>query len=361
RRHARSARRAVSLDALDAAARLARARGRAVLRADGWTFVTAEPSAALLARGRSLVRLDARGRPARRFTGDPLAAIADFLAEHACTTGALAGDPAPRVIGYLAYDLARVVGELHLPGGAAPAGDVADVWLAAYPAVARWAPGAREPELVGEPAWRDALARPAPPALAPSLAGFVHDDDASHHMARRARADDHLAAGELDRLFLARRMVAPIAAPGEPLAVYRALAPLPWHALLDTGASHVIAGGTQRLPAGDLRAHFPAESVTGAPRPRAMQLIDELERVRRGAFAGAFGHFGPTGGALAVTTRAGVITRDELRVYTGAMIEAPDTGREQPDDPEAAELAAWAAALAALGAGRARPPRRPAR
>src|SRR5690606_41205772 len=39
------------------------------------------------------------------------------------------------------------------------------------------------------------------------------------------------------------------------------------------------------------RACFPAGTVTGAPKIRAMQIIDELEPVRRGPYAGAVGYF----------------------------------------------------------------------
>lgn len=93
-----------------------------------------------------------------------------------------------------------------------------------------------------------------------------------------------------------------------------------------------------------------------------MQLVDELERVRRGAYAGVFGAFGPTGSQLAVSQRAGVLTRDDLRVYAGAMIDAASALAAAPPpthDPAAAEVAAWTAALAQLTAARARPPREP--
>src|SRR5437868_9553677 len=54
-----------------------------------------------------------------------------------------------------------------------------------------------------------------------------------------------------------------------------------------------------------LRATFPAGTTTGAPKVRAMEIIDELEPVRRGPYAGAVGYIG--GGAqrmdLAITIR----------------------------------------------------------
>src|ERR1700690_3581855 len=95
-------------DPLDAAARLAGRRGRVLLHSarddDGlgtWSFLAAEPSATLIARGRSIVELDADGRPARRFTADPFDAAEAFLAAHGCVLGGPQGDaPEPRVIGF---------------------------------------------------------------------------------------------------------------------------------------------------------------------------------------------------------------------------------------------------------------------
>src|SRR4029077_7175229 len=65
-----------------------------------------------------------------------------------------------------------------------------------------------------------------------------------------------------------------------------------------------------------LRATFPGGSITGAPKIRAMQIIDELEPPRRGPYCGAFGFFG-TGGTfeLAIAIRIGVIVGDELRIH----------------------------------------------
>src|SRR6185503_12429436 len=84
----------VLLSPLAAASRLTGRRGRVLLHSardddglGGWSFAAAEPTATLIARGHSLVRLDADGRPAKRFTGDPFAAAEAFLAEHDCTLG----------------------------------------------------------------------------------------------------------------------------------------------------------------------------------------------------------------------------------------------------------------------------------
>ena len=129
--------------AIAAAARLAGRRGRVLLDSarddDGlgtWSFAAAEPRATLIARGRSIVRLDEHGKPAKRFTADPFEAAEQFLAEFGCTLENRGdGPPEPRVIGYFGYDLARVVEQL--PGGPTLGQDVPDLWLGAYDAVAR--------------------------------------------------------------------------------------------------------------------------------------------------------------------------------------------------------------------------------
>ena len=97
-----------------------------------------------------------------------------------------------------------------------------------------------------------------------------------------------------------------------------------------------------------LRATFPGGSITGAPKIRAMQIIDELEPARRGPYCGAIGWLGEGGAfALAIAIRVVTLTGDELRLHVGGGIVA--------DSDPAAELAetedkaaGWRAALARL-------------
>ncbi len=71
-----------------------------------------------------------------------------------------------------------------------------------------------------------------------------------------------------------------------------------------------------------LRATFPAGTMTGAPKVRAMEIIDELEPERRGAYAGAVGYIAAGGGRmdLAITIRTVVIADGVASVQTGAGI-----------------------------------------
>jgi len=71
------------------------------------------------------------------------------------------------------------------------------------------------------------------------------------------------------------------------------------------------------------RSCFPAGTVTGAPKVRAMEIIDELEPVKRGPYAGAVGYFGYSGNTdTCITIRTIVIKDSKLYVQAGAGIVA---------------------------------------
>jgi anthranilate synthase component I len=79
------------------------------------------------------------------------------------------------------------------------------------------------------------------------------------------------------------------------------------------------------------RACFPAGTVSGAPKIRAMQIIDELEPTRRGVYAGAVGYFAYGGLAMdtAIAIRTIVVQDGVAYVQAGAGIVADsDPGRE---------------------------------
>ena len=72
-----------------------------------------------------------------------------------------------------------------------------------------------------------------------------------------------------------------------------------------------------------LRACFPAGTVSGAPKIRAMQIIAELERDRRGPYAGAVGYFDFSGNMdTAITIRTIVVKDGVAYVQAGAGIVA---------------------------------------
>ena len=72
-----------------------------------------------------------------------------------------------------------------------------------------------------------------------------------------------------------------------------------------------------------LAASFPAGTLSGAPKVRAMQIIDELEPVRRGIYGGAVGYLGWDGTMdMAIAIRTAVIRQGTLHVQAGAGIVA---------------------------------------
>ena len=93
---------------------------------------------------------------------------------------------------------------------------------------------------------------------------------------------------------------------------------------------HIVSNVTGQLRDGlsamdVLRATFPAGTVSGAPKVRAMEIIDELEPVKRGVYAGAVGYLGwggSTGGNMdtAIAIRTAVIKDGELHIQAGAGV-----------------------------------------
>ncbi len=72
-----------------------------------------------------------------------------------------------------------------------------------------------------------------------------------------------------------------------------------------------------------LRATFPAGTVSGSPKVRAMEIIDELEPTKRGVYAGAVGYLGFNGDMdLAIAIRTAVVKNQTLYVQAGAGIVA---------------------------------------
>ena len=114
---------------------------------------------------------------------------------------------------------------------------------------------------------------------------------------------------------------------------------------------HIVSGVRGRLAPGadafDLfAATFPAGTLVGAPKVRAMQIIDELEPVRRGLYGGTAGYFGQRGAMdQAITIRTVVFNGDEYSYQAGAGIVA-DSNPEAEHDEVLAKSAVLRRALA---------------
>jgi anthranilate synthase component 1 len=86
---------------------------------------------------------------------------------------------------------------------------------------------------------------------------------------------------------------------------------------------HIVSNVEGRLKGGldaidVLRASFPAGTVTGAPKVRAMQIIDEVEPHKRGSYGGAIGYLGFTGDLdTAIHIRTVVVKDGMVHVQAG--------------------------------------------
>jgi anthranilate synthase component 1 len=84
-----------------------------------------------------------------------------------------------------------------------------------------------------------------------------------------------------------------------------------------------------------LKATFPAGTVSGAPKVRAMEIIDELEPSKRGIYAGAVGYLGFNGDMdVAIAIRTGVIKNNKLYVQAGAGIVADSIPQSEWDETQ---------------------------
>jgi anthranilate synthase component 1 len=101
---------------------------------------------------------------------------------------------------------------------------------------------------------------------------------------------------------------------------------------------HIVSNVTGRILPGMsaidvLRATFPAGTVSGAPKIRAMEIIDELEPVKRGVYAGAVGYLSWSGNMdTAIAIRTAVIKDEILHIQAGAGIVADSLPANEWDE-----------------------------
>ena len=119
--------------------------------------------------------------------------------------------------------------------------------------------------------------------------------------------------------------------------------------------SNVVGDLKEDLDAIDvLRATFPAGTVSGAPKVRAMEIIDELEPVKRGVYSGAVGYIGWNGNMdTAIAIRTAVLRQGKLYIQAGAGIVADSVARSEWNETMNKARAVFrAASMAARGLDR---------
>ncbi len=103
---------------------------------------------------------------------------------------------------------------------------------------------------------------------------------------------------------------------------------------------HIVSDCTGKLKKGKdsfdvIRASFPAGTVSGAPKIRAMEIIDELENAKRGPYAGCVGYFSFSGNLDSCITIRTIITKgNKAYVQAGAGIVADSNYKREYEETE---------------------------
>jgi anthranilate synthase component 1 len=163
------------------------------------------------------------------------------------------------------------------------------------------------------------------------------------------RADEKELAEHAMLVDLARNDVGRVATPGT------VSVPLLYAVERYSHVMHLVSEVRGRLRDGAdafdaVRATFPAGTLSGAPKVRAMQAIAELEAERRGPYGGAVGWLSPDDVELAITIRSVVLVDGTAHVHAGAGIVADSVPANESAEV-AAKAGAVLAALAEAAAG----------
>ncbi|MEL7489589.1 MAG: anthranilate synthase component I [Pseudomonadota bacterium] len=119
---------------------------------------------------------------------------------------------------------------------------------------------------------------------------------------------------------------------------------------------HIVSNVTGQLaddadPVDAVMAGFPAGTVTGAPKVRAMEIIDALERDGRGPYGGCIGYFSADGNVdTCIALRTAVVKDDKMYVQAGAGIVADSNPQAEHEECVNKSKALFAAAKAVVAA-----------
>jgi anthranilate synthase component 1 len=176
------------------------------------------------------------------------------------------------------------------------------------------------------------------------------DEDADRRLERELMADPKELAEHLMLVDLGRNDVGRVARIGSVRLTDKMVVERYSHVM------HIVSNVTGQLRDGldaidVLKATFPAGTVSGAPKVRAMEIIDELEPVKRGVYAGAVGYIGWNGNMdTAIAIRTAVIKDATLNIQVGAGIVSDSVpSREWEETMNKGRAVFRAAAMAADG------------
>jgi len=126
---------------------------------------------------------------------------------------------------------------------------------------------------------------------------------------------------------------------------------VPRYALVErySHVQHLVSEVRGRLAKGKtsgdaLAASFPAGTLTGAPKIRAMEIIDQLEAARRGVYGGAVGYVDTAGNLdVAIAIRTAVVENGVCRIQAGAGIVADSVPEKEYQEAESKAAALFRA------------------
>lgn len=178
--------------------------------------------------------------------------------------------------------------------------------------------------------------------------GSSHEEDAA--LADELLADQKERAEHVQLLDLGRNDVGRVAQTGSVKVTENMLIERYSHVM------HIVSNVEGRLQPGlnaldVLKATLPAGTLSGAPKVRAMEIIDELEPVKRGIYGGAIGYLGFNGDMdLCIAIRTAVLKDGELHAQAGAGIVADsDPNAEWQETQSKARAVLRAAEMAEHG------------
>lgn len=171
--------------------------------------------------------------------------------------------------------------------------------------------------------------------------------DEDERLAESLLADPKERAEHVMLLDLGRNDVGRVALPGSVKVTEQFVIERYSHVMhIVSNVEGKVAPGFDAIDA--LRAAFPAGTLSGAPKVRAMEIIDEFEPCRRGIYGGALGYFGFTGSMdMAITIRTALVKDGRVHVQAGAGIVADsDPQSEHEECVRKAQAVLTAAAMA---------------
>lgn len=152
------------------------------------------------------------------------------------------------------------------------------------------------------------------------------------HLSEELLADDKERAEHLMLVDLARNDLGRVCVPGSVHVVEFMQVERFSHVMhLVSTVTGMLAPGRTAYDA--LASTFPAGTLSGAPKPRAMAIIDELEPIRRGVYGGCVGYFDFAGNCdTAIAIRTAILKDGQAHVQAGAGIVADSVPQAESDE-----------------------------